>query len=75
MKNKVLKSYNNEDESTCVDIFVRSDGSWGFEQYRRDFEEGRWFPISNYGSQSYPDEANARQEAAREIPWFKDIEK
>jgi len=71
MKTKVIKSYNNEDESMCVDIFVRPDGSWGFEQYRRDFEEGRWFPISNYQSGTYSDESAVRKEAAKEISWFR----
>ena len=73
MKVKVIRSYNNEDESICVDIFVRPDNTWGFEQYRRDFEEGRWFPISDYRSTIYPDESTARKEAAKEISWFQSL--
>ena len=44
--NRVLRSINDEDASRCVDIFLRPDGSIGFEEYRRDVEDGRgWFPV------------------------------
>lgn len=70
MKVKVIRSYNNDDESVCVDIFLRSDGTWGFEQYRRDFEEGSWFPISDYRARIYLNESAAFYQAKKEIPWF-----
>ena len=31
-----LVSYENFDATRCVDIFVRDDGSYGFEEFRRD---------------------------------------
>ena len=34
--NRVLRSINNEDASLCVDIFLRPEGTVGFEEYRRD---------------------------------------
>jgi len=70
---KVIRSYNNQDESACVDIFLRSDGTWGFEQYRRDFEEGRWFPISHFKSLIFQDETAARNKAETEIKWFQEL--
>jgi hypothetical protein len=40
-KNKVLRSFNNEGATLCVDIFVRPNGTIGFEEYRRDLEDNR----------------------------------
>ena len=39
--NRVLRSINDEDAARCVDIFLRPDGTLGFEEYRRDVEDGR----------------------------------
>jgi hypothetical protein len=39
--NKVVRSINQTGESICVDVFVRPDGSYGFEEYRREPEAGR----------------------------------
>jgi hypothetical protein len=45
-ENRVLRSINNDDASRCVDVFLRPEGTIGFEEYRRDAEDGRgWFPI------------------------------
>jgi len=40
MSNKVLASLENSYGDYCVDIFTRPDGSFGFEEHRRDPEEG-----------------------------------
>ena len=43
-ENKVMKSINAHDSSICVDIFRRPDGTFGFEEYRRDLEDAMgWF--------------------------------
>ena len=31
---KVLASFESADGSHCVDVFIRKDGSFGFEEYR-----------------------------------------
>lgn len=67
---KVIRSVNNVDASLCVDVFVRGDGTWGFERYRRDFEEGRWFPVSDYRVLVLVDEADAWKRARAEIAWL-----
>jgi hypothetical protein len=42
----VLRSINNDDAARGVDVFLRPEGTIGFEEYRRDAEDGRgWFPI------------------------------
>ncbi|MBE0452759.1 hypothetical protein [Roseovarius autotrophicus] len=67
---KVMKSVNSADDRFCVDIFRRADGTWGFEHYRRDVEDGRWFPVSRYSAWVFPDEATVRARAVAEIDWF-----
>ncbi|WP_354538808.1 hypothetical protein [Roseovarius sp. MBR-6] len=65
-----MASENSADGRFCVDIFQRADGTWGFEQYRRDVEDGRWFPVSCYGAWVFPDAITARARAVAEIDWF-----
>ena len=49
-ENKVMKSINSPDGGCCVDIFVRPDATFGFEEFRRDSEDARgWFPIGSHG--------------------------
>lgn len=69
----VIESVNAFDGSLCVDIFTRPDGSFGFEEYRRDVEDGRgWFPIGFHSGKSYSSLAQARRAAAQTIAWFED---
>ena len=44
----VLRSVNLPGEHVCVDLFRRPDGTFGFEEYRREPEDGRgWFVIGH----------------------------
>jgi hypothetical protein len=71
--NKVARSIETDDGGRCVDIFVRPDGTFGFEEYRRDVEDARgWFPIGGYAPQSYADENAALEAAALKVPWLAD---
>ncbi|MEC7541770.1 MAG: hypothetical protein VX759_12365, partial [SAR324 cluster bacterium] len=46
---KVMESFENDLEDRCVDFFVRNDGTFGFEEYRRDHEEGgRWSKVGQF---------------------------
>lgn len=59
-KNTVLKSINLPGESRCVDIFIRPDGTVGFEEFRRDFEDIRgWFPAGGFCRQVFDCEDSA----------------
>lgn len=72
--NKVEQSIETPDGGRCVDLFVRPDGSYGFEEYRRDAEDGRgWFPIGFYAERSYSTLKEAREAALMHVPWLKDI--
>lgn len=67
----VLASYENETADRCVDIFRRADGSYGFEEYRRDPEDrGTWTRVGWFGDGVYAARAAAEVAAAAAIAWF-----
>ena len=70
MKNKVLESFNNYAIDRCVDIFVRPDSTFGFEEYRRDFEDGRWFAIGMYSNRVFDSQNDAIKDAETNVEWF-----
>ncbi|WP_136635337.1 hypothetical protein [Pseudooceanicola onchidii] len=70
-QNHVIQSINLSGEAICVDIFRRPDGSFGFDEFRRDPEDGRgWYSIGYHGDRSFPTEAAARAAALAEVPWL-----
>ena len=72
-KNKVLRSINYDGEMICVDIFVRPNGTFGFEEYRRDPEDGRgWYPVGHYGEREFVTADQALQAALDAVRWLKD---
>ena len=72
-QNKVVRSINLDGEMTCVDVFRRPDGTFGFDEYRRDPEDGRgWFSIGRYGHLSFEDAETALTEARRRVGWLND---
>ena len=69
--NRVVTSFNNAASDRCVDIFVRSDGSYGFEEYRRDAEDLRgWFSLRRFGSAVFSSEAEALHQARATVEWM-----
>jgi hypothetical protein len=67
----VLVSAETDDGDRCVDIFRRPDGSFGFEAYRRDAEDGRgWFATGGFESVRYDTEFSARRAARENVRWI-----
>lgn len=67
----VMKSINNDDGSHCIDIFRRSNGTYGFEEFRRDAEDpSGWFAIGGYARRAFKTEEEARAEAKKLVVWF-----
>jgi len=67
----VIESIEDETASHCVDIFRRTDGSFGFEHFRRDPEDqGRWTPLAYYSNARFEDEASARTSALQSVSWL-----
>ena len=55
----------------CVDIFKRPDGTFGFEEFRRDPEDmGSWTPIAYYSVREYLTEGDAIAAAWAAVPWL-----
>ena len=67
----VFVSVENAEHDRCVDIFLRADGSYGFEEFRRDFEDGgRWTPVHRYSYITYASLTDALDTAERRVPWL-----
>jgi hypothetical protein len=67
----VLDSFENFDGSRCVDIFRRPDGSFGFEEFRRDAEDaGLWTPVSYFSGKDFISKEQAIAAAKRAVVWL-----
>ncbi len=71
-RHNVVRSINAEGDTICVDVFRRPDGTFGFEEYRRDPEDGRgWFPIGHYAAAVFETEEAALAAAIDAVGWLK----
>jgi len=67
----VLASYQTSEADRCVDVFSRPEGTFGFEEFRRDPEDrGLWTPAGYYSRQEFPSVAAVRTAATRAVPWL-----
>lgn len=70
-KNVVVQSINLDGAMRCVDIFQRPDGTFGFEEYRRDAEDGRgWYAIGFHAARSFAAQADALAAACVAVSWL-----
>lgn len=69
----VFVSVENSDNDRCVDFFARPDGTYGFEEFRRDVEDaGAWTPVQYYSGMVYASSGDALAAAERTVPWLID---
>ena len=67
----VFVSIENDEHDRCVDFFSRTDGTYGFEEFRRDVEDGgAWTPIQYYSGLVYSSAAETYFQAERTVPWL-----
>lgn len=72
-KNKVIHSINLPGDHVCVDVFMRPDGGFGFDEFRRDPEDVRgWFSIGHHGGDRFDSAEAALAAARRRIAWLED---
>lgn len=72
--NRVLRSINDRGADRCVDVFLRPDGTVGFEEFRRDVEDARgWFPIGGHRDRTFADEAEALAAARTAVVWLASV--
>ena len=73
-KNKVMQSINTPGGGRCVDIFLRPDGSFGFEEFRRDVEDpSGWFAIGGHMGKNFATEQEAVNQAKVAVSWLGDM--
>ena len=67
----VLTSIENLEGNRCVDLFLRPDRTYGFEEFRRDREDaGAWTPIQYYSDATYPCKDDALIAATNAVTWL-----
>ncbi len=67
----VLDSIENGQHDRCVDLFRRPDGSFGFEEFRRDVEDaGAWTPVAYYSRVAYASNEAALDAAVARVVWL-----
>lgn len=72
---KVLRSIETRDGALCVDIFERTDGSYGFEEYRKDPEDPRgWFSVGSFADVRFDTAGASYAAALRSITWLGELE-
>ncbi len=70
----VRASYQTPEADRCVDVFSRPDGTFGFEEFRRDPEDmGTWTPVSYYSRREYPTVDAVRIAARHAVPWLASV--
>jgi hypothetical protein len=67
----VLASIENDQHDRCVDLFRRPDGSFGFEEFRRDPEDaGAWTAVRFYAGRRFASRDEAMAAAKRAVAWI-----
>jgi hypothetical protein len=67
----VVVSHPTFEGDRCVDLFRRPDGSFGFEEFRRDPEDrGVWTPVAYFSGRAFPTEDEAWRTAQQAVPWL-----
>ena len=67
----VFDSIENAEHDRCVDLFRRPDGSFGFEEFRRDVEDaGAWTPVAYYSGAAYSSKEAALGAAVVAVVWL-----
>ena len=67
----VFTSIENPQHDRCVDLFRRPDGTYGFEEFRRDPEDaGEWTPMRYYSGAVHGSAVDAFDAALKAVAWF-----
>ena len=67
----VLASHQTPEGNRCVDIFSRPDGTYWFEEFRKDPEDvGAWTPVNYFAGREYRTDAEAVAAARQAVSWL-----
>jgi hypothetical protein len=76
MKKTVLASFEDPFGTLCVDVFVRSDGSFGFEEFRRMNEDGEnWQNLNKYSHLRFASGEASLRCAQEQVSWLSRTER
>jgi hypothetical protein len=68
---KVLTSYQTTEADRCVDMFCRANGTFGYEEFRRDPEDrGAWTAISYFSDREFASEHDTLRSALTSVLWL-----
>lgn len=67
----VFASIENAAADRCVDLFLRPDRTYGFEEFRRDPEDaGAWTPVQYYSAANFASKDDALAAATGAVIWL-----
>ena len=71
MISRVMATLHNDDAHRCVKIIEGSDGTFGFQEFRRDPEDaGGWTLVRESPPGTYATQVQAVAAAKNEVAWF-----
>ena len=69
----VFDSIETRDGTRCIDLFSRADGTYGFEEFRRDPEDsGLWTPVHYFSGKAFARKDDALDAALHAVAWLAD---
>ena len=69
----VFDSIETRDGTRCVDLFLRQNGTYGFEEFRRDPEDaGLWTPVHYFSGKTFAGTDTALDAALTAVVWLPD---
>ena len=74
MSSVVLNSIENFNGDRCLDVFERDNGTFGFEEFRKEPESKTgWVPVGYYSDGIYKTEGLAFLEAKLRVLWLNEV--
>jgi hypothetical protein len=71
---RVLSSIQTFGGDRCVDIFTRPNGTFGYEEFRKDPEDqGIWTPLQYFSAREFLSQDDAMHAAKRNVAWLSQI--
>ena len=70
----VIQSINNDESNLCIDFFTRNNGTFGYEEYRKDPENtSDWYKIGYFTYKIFSSKDEAYNDALKTISWLNKI--
>jgi len=70
----VTSSIQTFEGDRCVDVFVRPNGTFGYEEFRKDPEDlGAWTPLHYFSGREFSNEDEAVDAARISVSWFSQL--